>query len=322
MSRKVVPIPSLLSTETDPPTFSTFSRTMASPRPRPETSVIIGLVETPDLKMRKRRLLIIHLREHLLETRPELDRHRTYFLKINARAIVRDDDFDLVCTFGGDGDGDGRPQPVSLLLPAASGSRCRDRCSFLPGESEGLSFPPKSAGRLRSRRLRLSESASLPQSRQRSRTSLGKDSRSAEKGSIEIRFMSSTRSSTLRSSARRSFSRSLGQEPQACSAPSAGRSHCGRERQKPSQFVLWWPLVRWTSVVCPLGLMPSVEQSCAMACAWGRTFLHSFSHEANAGRFLATQSMRWAAVALSGINSSAWRRSESSFECGTLSVSR
>ena len=37
-----------LSTDTTPPSFSTFSRTIARPRPRPDMSVMMGLVEIPD----------------------------------------------------------------------------------------------------------------------------------------------------------------------------------------------------------------------------------------------------------------------------------
>ena len=35
-SNKLVPLPAMLSTETVPPSFSAFSRTMASPSPRPD----------------------------------------------------------------------------------------------------------------------------------------------------------------------------------------------------------------------------------------------------------------------------------------------
>ena len=46
--RKLVPEQVVDSTLTDPPSFSTFSRTMARPSPRPEISVMIGLVVIPD----------------------------------------------------------------------------------------------------------------------------------------------------------------------------------------------------------------------------------------------------------------------------------
>ena len=46
--RKVVPAPRTDSRATVPPSRSTFSRTMAMPRPRPEISVMMALVETPD----------------------------------------------------------------------------------------------------------------------------------------------------------------------------------------------------------------------------------------------------------------------------------
>ena len=54
-------------------------------------------------------MLIIHLPSIFRRDHSEFDCHRTYFQNIDARAIVRDDDFDLVCTFGADGDRDGRP---------------------------------------------------------------------------------------------------------------------------------------------------------------------------------------------------------------------
>ena len=44
--RMTVPAPRRLSIATRPPSFSVFSRTIASPRPRPETWVMMGLVET------------------------------------------------------------------------------------------------------------------------------------------------------------------------------------------------------------------------------------------------------------------------------------
>ena len=50
MSSKFAPRPGVDFTWTEPPSCSTFSCTMASPMPRPETSVTIGLVETPDSK--------------------------------------------------------------------------------------------------------------------------------------------------------------------------------------------------------------------------------------------------------------------------------
>ena len=53
-SRIVVPAPRRVSRVTSPPSLSTFSRTIAMPRPRPEMSVTIGLVETPDWKMNAR----------------------------------------------------------------------------------------------------------------------------------------------------------------------------------------------------------------------------------------------------------------------------
>ena len=44
--RMVVPEPRRLSIATRPPSFSAFSRTIASPKPRPDTRVIMGLVDT------------------------------------------------------------------------------------------------------------------------------------------------------------------------------------------------------------------------------------------------------------------------------------
>jgi len=46
-----VPLPISVSTEMRPPRRSTRSRTMARPRPRPDMSVIMGLVDIPDSKM-------------------------------------------------------------------------------------------------------------------------------------------------------------------------------------------------------------------------------------------------------------------------------
>ena len=47
----VVPPAVSLATVTVPPSFSTFSRTMARPSPLPEISVIMGLVDNPELKI-------------------------------------------------------------------------------------------------------------------------------------------------------------------------------------------------------------------------------------------------------------------------------
>src|SRR6202021_3371579 len=53
---------------------------------------------------------------------------------------------------------------------------------------------------------------------------------------------------------------------------------------------------------------------------WGRTFLHSLSQEASDAPISRNSATRWAFVALAGMSSSAWRRSESTFDIGTLSV--
>ena len=155
---------------------------------------------------------------------------------------------------------DGRPQPFPSFFPLLRESQCRGRCSFVPGGPEGLSFPPRSAGRLRSRRRLSVSSASLPQSRQRSRTSLGKDSSSAEKGTVETRFVSSTK--FIHSPVERpaiAFE-IFGQVWQVCSARSAGWSHCDRERQKPSQFVLRRRLSVGRTCL-PVGALSPVGQS-------------------------------------------------------------
>ena len=57
-----------------------------------------------------------------------------------------------------------------------------------------------------------------------------------------------------------------------------------------------------------------------MARAWGRTLVHSFSHETKDAPISRNSIMRWTAVAFIGMNSSAWRRSESTFDIRTLSV--
>ena len=49
--RNVVPAPGVEVTVIVPPSFSTFSRTIARPSPRPDKSVMIGLVDSPEWKM-------------------------------------------------------------------------------------------------------------------------------------------------------------------------------------------------------------------------------------------------------------------------------
>ena len=46
--RKVVPTPGVEVTVIVPPSFSTFSRTIARPSPLPDRSVMIGLVDSPE----------------------------------------------------------------------------------------------------------------------------------------------------------------------------------------------------------------------------------------------------------------------------------
>ena len=192
--RNAVPAPRPVSMATVPPSRSTLSRTMAMPRPRPEISVMMALVETPDVKMSASAAAPSSARAWSVET-----------------ALVRTAEAFTFST--------SMPAPSSATristLPPSSGvtaSRSWPAAGLCAARrAAGASRPWSMALRTRCRsgsfiscRMRLSISTSRPSrcsamslscARARSRTSFGKTSSSVEKGSITRRLASARRSS-------------------------------------------------------------------------------------------------------------------------------
>ena len=62
-------------------------------------------------------MLLIHFQRIIARHKPKLDGRRLHLLDINARSIVRNNDFNLVRTLGNDGDADGCPQRFPAFFP-------------------------------------------------------------------------------------------------------------------------------------------------------------------------------------------------------------
>ena len=132
---------------------------MASPRPRPESSVIIGLVDTPDWKISDTTSWLAQPRRLVLRQHAELQRGGLHIRRVDARPVVGDHaQLDPVARPAGrEGDAN-RPAPRLLLsLPLRrSFDAVVDAVSHQMYRAD-LSSPLKSAGQPRSRRRRITK---------------------------------------------------------------------------------------------------------------------------------------------------------------------
>ena len=104
--RMVVPAPRRLSIATRPPSFSVFSRTIASPRPRPDTWVMMGLVETSASNTSASAADSPSEPEASGARSPRLIGGRLDLFEVDAGPIVADRDFDFVAVDRRHGDSD------------------------------------------------------------------------------------------------------------------------------------------------------------------------------------------------------------------------